>query len=169
MTNERTAMTGSNQTPTDLRESPHADYVVMEPGTDIMDRKGAHVYLALKGIESSRRRSTATCTSSGRFRGCRGSMIQTLVTSEIVEVRSIVDTGRAGNGGFGSEAVPPGAATASIPAERPERRRNRGCGADAPSRRWGRPLARPPGRSVASLNRDIRRFRKSCAAPFNCG
>ncbi len=55
MTNEKTLVLGSgtNRTLANLCENPHAVYMIMEPGADIMDWRGVRVHMTMKEIATS--------------------------------------------------------------------------------------------------------------------
>lgn len=97
MTDEKTVVLGSgtNRTLANLRENPHAVYMIMEPGTGIMDWKGVRVYLTLKNIATSGPAFDEYRSMLAKVIGEAGAaMIHALVIFEVTEVRPIVDMGQ---------------------------------------------------------------------------
>ena len=97
MTDEKTVVlgSGSNRTLENLKQNPHAVYMIMEPGEGLMDWKGVRVYLKMKDLATSGpafdeyRRQLA-----GAVGEAAAAMIQALVSFEVTEVRPIVDMGQ---------------------------------------------------------------------------
>lgn len=97
MTDEKTVVLGSgtNRTLANLRENPHAVYMIMEPGTGIMDWKGVRVYLTLKNIATAGSAFDEYRSMLAKVIGEAGAaMIHALVIFEVTEVRPIVDMGQ---------------------------------------------------------------------------
>ena len=97
MTDEKTVVLGSgtNRTLANLRENPHAVYMIMEPGTGIMDWKGVRVYLTLENIATSGPAFDEYRSMLAKVIGEAGAaMIHALVIFEVTEVRPIVDMGQ---------------------------------------------------------------------------
>jgi hypothetical protein len=97
MTDEKTVVlgSGSNRTIANLRENPHAVYMIMEPGAGIMDWKGVRVYMTLKDLATSGPALDDYVAQLVRVIGeAAASMIHALATFEVTEVRPIVDLGQ---------------------------------------------------------------------------
>ncbi len=97
MTDEKTVVLGSgtNRTLANLRENPHAVYMIMEPGAGIMDWKGVRVYMRLKDLVTSGPAFDEYRSILARVVGeVAADMIHALVTFEVAEVRPIVDMGQ---------------------------------------------------------------------------
>ena len=97
MTDDRTVVLGSgtNRTLANLRQNPHAVYMIMEPGESIMDWKGVRVYMTLKDLATSGPAFDEYMAQIARVVGeAAASMIHALATFEITEVRPIVDMGQ---------------------------------------------------------------------------
>ena len=97
MTDEKTVVLGSgeNRTLANLRENPHAVYMIMEPGQGIMDWKGVRVYMTLKDLATSGPAFDGYMRQLAMVIGeDAASMIKALATFEVTEVRPIVDMGQ---------------------------------------------------------------------------
>ena len=97
MTDERTVVVGSgtNRTLANLRENPHAVYMIMEPGAGMMEWKGVRVYLTAKSIETSGPAFDAYIEQVVAAIGeVARTMLHALVTFEVTGVRPIVDMGQ---------------------------------------------------------------------------
>jgi len=97
MTDEKTVVLGSgeNRTLANLRENPHAVYMIMEPGQGIMDWKGVRVYMTLKDLAISGPAFDGYMRQLAMVIGeDAASMIKALATFEVTEVRPIVDMGQ---------------------------------------------------------------------------
>lgn len=97
MTDERTVVVGSgtNRTLANLRENPHAVYMIMEPGAGIMEWKGVRVYLTVKSIETSGPAFDAYIEQVVAAIGeVARAMLHALVVFEATEVRPLVDMGQ---------------------------------------------------------------------------
>jgi len=97
MVDEKTVVlgSGSNRTLANLRENPHAVYMIMEPGEGLMDWKGVRVYLTLKDLSTSGPAFDDYVDQLAKAIGeAARSMIKALVTLEVAEVRPIVDMGQ---------------------------------------------------------------------------
>ena len=97
MTDEKTVVLGSgtNRTLANLRENPHAVYIIMEPGAGIMDWKGVRVHMTMREIVTSGPAFDEYRSMLAKVIGEAGAgMIHALVTFEVSEVRPIVDMGQ---------------------------------------------------------------------------
>lgn len=97
MTDDRTVVVGSgtNRTLANLRENPHAVYMIMEPGAGIMEWKGVRVYLTVKSIETSGPAFDAYIEQVVAAIGeVARAMLHALVVFEVTEVRPLVDMGQ---------------------------------------------------------------------------
>ncbi len=84
-----------NRTFSNLQENPHAVYMIMEPGTGIIDWKGIRVYLRMKGCETSGELIETIRRESSKFIGeAAAKMLHAAVTLEVEEVRPLVDIGQ---------------------------------------------------------------------------
>lgn len=97
MVDEKTVVMGSgeNRTLADLRENPHAVYLIMEPGETIMDWKGVRVYLKMTSLETSGeglenyKRQIAEAVGEQAAQ-----MIAAMVRFEVTDVRPLIDMGQ---------------------------------------------------------------------------
>lgn len=97
MTNEKTVIMGlgKNRTLSNLMENPHAVYLIMEPGTGIMDWKGIRVYLLAKDIDTSGELLDGLKGQIAKVAGeAAAGMIHAAVRFEVTEVRPLVDMGQ---------------------------------------------------------------------------
>ena len=97
MTDEKTVIigSGSNRTLANLRDNPHAVYIIMEPGATIFDWKGVRVYMTLKDLATSGPVFDEYMARLAEVAGeAAASMIHALMTFEVTEVRPIVDMGQ---------------------------------------------------------------------------
>lgn len=97
MTDEKTVVMGlgANRTLQNLRENPHAVFMIMEPGAGVMDWKGVRVYMALREIATSGPAFDGFVSALVQVIGeAARSMITALVTFEVTEVRPIMDMGQ---------------------------------------------------------------------------
>ena len=97
MTDEKTVVLGSgaNRTLANLRENPHAVYMIMEPGQGIMDWKGVRVYMTLTDLATSGPAFDGYTAQLAMVVGeDAASMIKAVATFEVTEVRPIVDMGQ---------------------------------------------------------------------------
>lgn len=85
---------GKNRSFTNLKENPHAVFIVMEPGDSIMDWKGARVYLEALDVETGGGFYEQIKENIAKAAGkAAGDMIHAAIRFKIVEVRPIVDVG----------------------------------------------------------------------------
>jgi len=85
---------GKNRSLANLRENPHAVFIVVEPGKTVMDWKGARVYLEVLAVETGGGFYDTIKDNITQAAGkAAGDMIRAAVRFKIVEVRPIVDTG----------------------------------------------------------------------------
>jgi len=85
---------GKNRSLANLRENPHAVFIVVEPGKTVMDWKGARVYLEVLAVETGGGFYDQIKDNITKAAGkAAGDMIRAAVRFKIVEVRPIVDTG----------------------------------------------------------------------------
>ncbi len=97
MTDEKTVVLGSgeNRTLANLRENPHAVYMIMGPGAGLMDWKGVRVYMTLKDLAASGPALDGYVARLVQVVGeAAASMIKALATFEVTEIRPIVDMGQ---------------------------------------------------------------------------
>jgi len=97
MTDEKTVVMGlgKNRTQENLRENPHAVFLIMEPGETIADWKGVRVYLEVKELANSGPlleglRSHIALAVGEEAAG----MIAAAVRFEVTEVRPLIDMGQ---------------------------------------------------------------------------
>lgn len=111
MIDEKTVIAASanNRTFANLKENPHAMYMIleqcldspketnmnMEPGSSVMDWKGIRVYMKLKEYATSGELLDMIRNKAANFVGEEGAkMIYAALTFEIYEVRPLVDFGQ---------------------------------------------------------------------------
>ncbi|MEN6518109.1 MAG: pyridoxamine 5'-phosphate oxidase family protein [Methanospirillum sp.] len=97
MSDEKTVVlvSGENRTLANLRENPHAVYMIMEPGAGLMDWKGVRVYMTLKDLAASGPALDGYVAQLATVVGeAAASMIRALATFEVTEIRPIVDMGQ---------------------------------------------------------------------------
>ena len=85
---------GKNRSLANLRENPHAVFIVVEPGKTVMDWKGARVYLEVLAVETGGGFYDQIKDNITQAAGkAAGDMIRAAIRFKIVEVRPIVDPG----------------------------------------------------------------------------
>ena len=85
---------GKNRSLANLKENPHAVFIVMEPGETVMDWKGARVYLEALDVETGGGFFDLIKNNITQAAGkAAGDMIVAAIRFKIVEVRPILDTG----------------------------------------------------------------------------
>ena len=78
-----------------LRENPNAVYMIMEPGTGILDWKGVRVYLRMKEYATSGPQLDIYKSQAAKIVGEQAvEMIKVLATFEVTEVRPLIDFGQ---------------------------------------------------------------------------
>jgi hypothetical protein len=78
-----------------LRENPNAVYMIMEPGTGILDWKGVRVYLRMKEYATSGPQLDMYKSQAAKIVGEQAvEMIKVLATFEVTEVRPLIDFGQ---------------------------------------------------------------------------
>ena len=78
-----------------LVENPHAVYMIMEPGTGILDWKGIRVYLKMLEYAESGPKLETYKSQMARVLGEQAAgMIAVLATFEVTEVRPLIDFGQ---------------------------------------------------------------------------
>lgn len=111
MIDEKTVIAASanNRTFSNLKENPHAMYMIleqcldspketnmnMEPGSSVMDWKGIRVYMKLKEYATSGELLDMIRSQAANFVGEEGAkMIHAALTFEVYEIRPLVDFGQ---------------------------------------------------------------------------
>jgi len=97
MTDERTVIIGlgKNRTLANLRQNPHAVYLIMEPGASIMDWKGIRVYLKAENIATSGPMLDNFKVQMAKVTGEEATkMIYASVSFLVTEVRPLIDMGQ---------------------------------------------------------------------------
>ena len=97
MTDEKTVVMGlgKNRTQANLRENPHAVFLIVEPGATIADWKGVRVYLEVKELADSGPLFDDLKGGIARMLGEEAaSMIHAAVRFEVTEVRPLIDMGQ---------------------------------------------------------------------------
>ena len=85
---------GKNRSLANLKENPHAVFIVMEPGETVMDWKGARVYLEVLDVETGGGFFDLIKNNPTQAAGkAAGDMIVAAIRFKIVEIRPILDTG----------------------------------------------------------------------------
>jgi len=97
MTDEKTVLLGlgKNRTLANLRQNPHAVYLIMEPGATIMDWKGIRVYLKAQNIATSGPVLDTFKANMAKVAGAEAAkMIYATVSFTITEIRPLIDMGQ---------------------------------------------------------------------------
>lgn len=97
MTDDTTVIIGcgANRTLANLRENPNAVYMILEPGSTLMDWKGVRVYMTLKDLATAGPALDAYLAQVMQVAGeAAASMIKAIATFEVTEIRPIVDMGQ---------------------------------------------------------------------------
>lgn len=97
MIDEKTVVMGigQNRTLANLQQNPYAVYLIVEPGTGIMDWKGVRVYLKALNIATSGPMLDNFKAQIAKAAGEEaGKMIHATVSFEITEIRPIFDRGQ---------------------------------------------------------------------------
>lgn len=97
MIDEKTVVMGigQNRTLANLQQNPYAVYLIVEPGTGIMDWKGVRVYLKALNIATSGPMLDNFKAQIAKTAGEEaGKMIHATVSFEITEIRPIFDRGQ---------------------------------------------------------------------------
>jgi hypothetical protein len=97
MIDERTVIVALAQGRTfaNLQENPNAVFMIMEPGTGILDWKGIRVYLRMKEYVTSGPQFDAYKSQAAKIVGEQAvEMIKVLATFEVTEVRPLIDFGQ---------------------------------------------------------------------------
>jgi predicted pyridoxine 5'-phosphate oxidase superfamily flavin-nucleotide-binding protein len=97
MVDEKTVVMAlaENRTLANLRENPHAVYMIMLPGEGIFDWKGVRVYMRMRSCETSGEAIDAMRREISKAIGeAAAGMLRASVTFEVEEVRPIVDMGQ---------------------------------------------------------------------------
>jgi hypothetical protein len=78
-----------------LQENPNAVYIILEPGSGLMDWKGIRVYLRMREHVNSGPKLETYKRQAAEIVGKEAAeMIKTLATFDITEVRPLVDFGQ---------------------------------------------------------------------------
>ena len=97
MTDEKTVLMGlgNSRTLANLQQNPHAVYLIMEPGANIMDWKGIRVYLKAQTIATSGLVLDAFKANMAKVAGeAAAKMIYATVSFGITEIRPLIDMGQ---------------------------------------------------------------------------
>jgi Pyridoxamine 5'-phosphate oxidase len=97
MTDERTVVMGlgKNRTLANLRENPHAVYLIMEPSADFVDWKGIRVYLEVLNISTIGPVFDTFKIRMAKVVGEEAAeMIYATVSFSVTEVRPLIDMGQ---------------------------------------------------------------------------
>jgi hypothetical protein len=107
MTDENTVVIGigHNRTFANLRENPHAVFMIMQPGKDPASWKGVRVYLELADIQESGRKldeiRARVSTKVGEMTAKK--MIHAYVEFKVGEIRPFADFGQTWRKSIGAE------------------------------------------------------------------
>jgi hypothetical protein len=78
-----------------LQENPSAVYIILEPGSGILDWRGLRVYLKMREHVTSGPKLETYKSQAAEIIGKQAAeMVQTLATFDITEVRPLVDFGQ---------------------------------------------------------------------------
>ena len=97
MTDEKTVVMGlgKNRTLANLKQNPHAVYLIMESGATLMDWKGIRVYLKAQTIATSGPVLDTFKAQMAKVAGeAAAKMIYAVVNFEVTEVRPLIDMGQ---------------------------------------------------------------------------
>ncbi len=97
MVDEKTVVMGTakNRTLANLQENPHAVFLIMEPGSTLLEWKGVRVYLKVKDISTSGEMFDMIRTQAAKFVGeAAAKMMYAAVTFDVEEVRPLIDFGQ---------------------------------------------------------------------------
>ena len=97
MTYEKTVVMGlgKNRTLANLKQNPHAVYLIMESGATLMDWKGIRVYLKAQTIATSGPVLDTFKAQMAKVAGeAAAKMIYAVVNFEVTEVRPLIDMGQ---------------------------------------------------------------------------
>jgi Pyridoxamine 5'-phosphate oxidase len=97
MTDERTVVMGlgKNRTLANLRQNPHAVYLIMEPSADFVDWKGIRVYLEVLNISTIGPVFDTFKIRMAKVVGEEAAeMIYATVSFSVTEVRPLIDMGQ---------------------------------------------------------------------------
>ena len=98
MVDEKTIVmgSGSNRSLANLKENPHAVFLVMEPGQTVPQWKGVRIYVTMKACETSGPKldqiRDAVAEKAGRE--AANKMIHAALTFEVQEIRPLADFGQ---------------------------------------------------------------------------
>lgn len=86
---------GKNRSLSYLQQNPHAVFMIMEPGTTLMDWKGVRVYLKVTAIATSGKMLDEFKSQIAAMAGeAAAAMIHAAVSFEIEDIRPVVDMGQ---------------------------------------------------------------------------
>ncbi len=97
MVDEKTVIVAlaKGRTFVNLQENPNAIFMIMEPGTGILDWKGIRVYLRMKEYATSGPQLDMYKIQAAKIVGEQAAeMVQVLATFEVTEVRPLIDFGQ---------------------------------------------------------------------------
>ncbi len=107
MTDENTVVVGlgQNRTYSNLRENPHAVFMIMQPGEDPASWKGVRVYLNVTEIQESGRKLDEIRARVSQKVGemTAKKMIHAYVQFKIEEIRPVADFGQTWRKSIGAE------------------------------------------------------------------
>ena len=98
MVDEKTILmgTGNNRTYANLRENPHAVFLIMEPGKTVPEWKGVRIYVEMKEHETSGQKLDQIRAAIAEKIGPEAAkkMIHAALTFEVTDVRPLADFGQ---------------------------------------------------------------------------
>jgi hypothetical protein len=97
MTDEKTVVMGlgKNRTLANLRQNPHAVFLIVEPAAAFMDWKGIRVYVNAEKIETSGPGFDAFRAGMAKVAGEEAAqMVHATVSFGVTEVRPLIDMGQ---------------------------------------------------------------------------
>ena len=98
MVDEKTILmgTGNNRTYANLRENPHAVFLIMEPGKTVPEWKGVRIYVEMKEHETSGQKLDQIRAAIAEKIGVEAAkkMIHAALTFEVTDVRPLADFGQ---------------------------------------------------------------------------
>jgi hypothetical protein len=86
---------GKNRTLENLRQNPHAVFMIIEPGKTVMDWKGIRVYMQVRDLATSGELLETFKAEMAKIVGREAAdMVHATVTFEVQELRPLIDMGQ---------------------------------------------------------------------------
>ncbi len=97
MTDDKTVVMGlgKNRTLSNLRQNPHAVFLIVEPGASIMDWKGIRVYVKVQNIATSGPAFEDFKARMAKVAGEEAAkMVSAMVSFQVTDTRPLIDMGQ---------------------------------------------------------------------------